>query len=142
MFKERPVFGFGPGTYTFQYAPFQRPENLTLISTNSGDLGNTHSEYFNALSEMGLIGFLSWVAVFLSSIYLAMGLIYHPSVLPWVKSLTTAVMLGLFTYYVHAFLNNFTDFDKIAAPFWGYLAIITALRMYHHQHNKSSQTNT
>ena len=142
MFKERPVFGFGPGTYTFQYAPFQRPENLTLISTNSGDLGNTHSEYFNALSEMGLIGFLSWVAVFLSSIYLALGLIYHPSVLPWVKSLGTAVMLGLFTYYVHAFLNNFTDFDKIATPFWGYLAIITALKMYHHQHNKSSQTNT
>src|SRR5690606_32761409 len=38
MFKERPVFGFGPGTYTFQYAPFQRPEDLTLISTHSGDL--------------------------------------------------------------------------------------------------------
>jgi hypothetical protein len=46
-------------------------------------------------------------------------------------------MLGLFTYYVHAFLNNFTDFDKIAAPFWGYLAIITGLKLYHHQTEKS-----
>lgn len=139
MFKERPIFGFGPGTYTFQYAPFQRPENLTLISTNSGDLGNTHSEYFNALSEMGIIGFLSWVAVFLSSIYIAMSVIYSPNVLPWVKSLTTTVMLGLLTYYVHAFLNNFTDFDKIAVPFWGYLALITALKRTHLQSVNNAQ---
>lgn len=131
MFKERPVFGFGPGTYTFQYAPFQRPESLTLISTNSGDLGNTHSEYFNALSETGLIGFISWVGLFLSSIWLGLSLIYSSKNPHWVKSLAKAILLGLFTYYVHAFLNNFSDFDKIAAPFWGFLAILTALNFYH-----------
>ena len=119
MFKEKPITGFGPGTYTFQYAPFQRPEDLTLISTNSGDLGNTHSEYFNALSEMGLIGFLSWVGVFLLSISLGLSIIYDTNKLPWQKSLTTAVLLGLITYYVHALLNNYSDFDKIAAPLWG-----------------------
>ena len=43
MFKERPFLGFGPGTYSFEYARFQRPENLTIISTNFGDLGNAHS---------------------------------------------------------------------------------------------------
>ncbi len=129
MFKERPIFGFGPGTYTFQYAPFQRPESLTLISTNTGDLGNTHSEYFNALSEMGLIGFISWVGLFLSSIYVALSLIYNQNNENWVKSLATAVLLGLFTYYIHAFLNNFTDFDKIAAPFWGFLSILTILKL-------------
>ncbi len=128
MFKERPIFGFGPGTYTFQYAPFQRPESLTLISTNSGDLGNTHSEYFNALSETGLIGFLTWLGLFLSSIYIGLNLIYNPLNQAWVKSLAKAVMLGLFTYYTHAFLNNFSDFDKIAAPFWGFLSILTVLK--------------
>ncbi|MDP2176465.1 MAG: O-antigen ligase family protein [Bacteroidota bacterium] len=131
MFKERPIFGFGPGTYTFQYAPFQRPENLTLISTNSGDLGNTHSEYFNALSETGLVGFISWVGLFLSSIWLGLSIIYKTNNPLWVKSLAKAVLLGLFTYYIHAFLNNFSDFDKIAAPFWGFLAILTALKFYH-----------
>jgi putative inorganic carbon (hco3(-)) transporter len=131
MFKERPLFGYGPGTYTFQYAPFQRPESLTLISTNSGDLGNTHSEYFNALSETGLVGFISWVGLFLSSIWLGLSLVYSKSNPAWVKSLAKAVLLGLFTYYVHAFLNNFSDFDKIAAPFWGFLSILTALKFYH-----------
>lgn len=133
MFKEKPVFGFGPGTYTFQYAPFQRPEDLTIISTNSGDLGNTHSEYFNALSEMGLIGFITWLGVFLASIYTGLKVIYDPISRNWQKSLATAVLLGLITYYVHAFLNNFSDFDKIAAPLWGFMAVLVALRFHKYE---------
>ncbi|MES2616733.1 MAG: O-antigen ligase family protein [Bacteroidota bacterium] len=130
MFRARPVFGYGPGTYTQQYAPFQRPEDLTLISTNSGDLGGTHSEYFNALSEMGLFGFLSWLAVFLLSVSLGLNIIYDETKMPWQRSLTTAVLLGLITYYVHAFLNNYSDFDKIAAPLWGFMAIMVAIKFY------------
>jgi putative inorganic carbon (HCO3(-)) transporter len=130
MFREKPVFGFGPGTYTFQYAPFQRPEDLTLISTNSGDLGNTHSEYFNALSETGLIGFISWLGVFLASVATGLQIIYDPEKEPWKRSMATAVLLGLITYYVHAFLNNFSDFDKIAVPLWGFMAVLIALKYY------------
>lgn len=130
MFRERPVFGFGPGTYTFQYAPFQRPEDLTIISTNSGSLGNTHSEYFNALSETGLIGFLSWLGVFLASVATGLQVIYDKDKAPWKRSLATAVLLGLITYYVHAFLNNFSDFDKIAIPLWGFMAVLAALKYY------------
>jgi O-antigen ligase len=130
MFREKPVFGFGPGTYVFKYAPFQRPEDLTIISTHSGDLGNTHSEYFNSLSEMGVLGFISWLGVFLASVATGLSLIYDKNNENWKKSLATAVLLGLITYYVHAFLNNFSDFDKIAVPLWGFLAILTALKYY------------
>ncbi len=131
MFKKKPVFGFGPGTYTFQYAPFQNSKDLTLISTNSGDLGNAHSEYFSALSEMGLIGLLSWIAVFIGSVALGMNLIYDNNRPKWQHSLATALLLGLITYYVHAFLNNYSDFDKIAAPLWGFIAGLVALKVYH-----------
>ena len=130
MFKERPLLGFGPGTYTFQYAPFQRPEDLTLISTNSGDLGKTHSEYFNALSDMGIIGFITWLGVFLASIFTGMQVVYDETKDPWKRSLAKALLLGLITYYVHAFLNNFSDFDKIAAPLWGFMAVLVALKYY------------
>ncbi len=34
MFKERPFFGYGPGTYMFQYAKYQLKKNRTIISTN------------------------------------------------------------------------------------------------------------
>lgn len=141
MFKEKPVFGFGPGTYTFQYAPFQRPESLTLISTNSGDLGNTHNEYLNALSEMGLIGALSWLGVFLASIYTGMSVAYDENKEAWKRSLATATVLGLITYYIHAFLNNFSDFDKIAVPLWGFMAVLAALKHYPSSNNKLQNSN-
>ena len=59
MVSERPWFGFGPSTYVFQYSPFQKSDELTLISTFSGDLGDAHSEYFSAMSEAGYMGMLS-----------------------------------------------------------------------------------
>jgi O-antigen ligase len=65
LFKERPVFGWGPGTYQFVYAPFQRSADLTIISTNNADGGNAHSEYLGPLSEQGLMGMLIMLALVL-----------------------------------------------------------------------------
>lgn len=126
MFEERPVLGWGPGTYSFQYAPFQRSKDLTVISTNFGDVGHAHSEYLGPLAEGGLIGMLSWLVVFLLSIYKGMVLFYE-SHREKTKTIALAVMLGLITYYVHGVLNSYIDYDKIAVPLWGFLAILVAL---------------
>jgi O-antigen ligase len=45
MFKDRPLIGFGPGTYQFVYGQYQITPEMTRISTNHGDKGNAHSEY-------------------------------------------------------------------------------------------------
>ena len=58
MFNEKPFLGWGPGTYQFFYAPFQRSKEKTIISTNAGDMGNAHSEYIGPLAEEGIIGSL------------------------------------------------------------------------------------
>ena len=34
MFNEKPIYGFGPGTYQFEYSSFQDPDDKTIISTN------------------------------------------------------------------------------------------------------------
>ena len=60
MFRERPLFGWGPGTYMFKYAPFQRSAEKTSISTDFGDLGNAHSEYIGPLAESGIFGSISF----------------------------------------------------------------------------------
>ena len=39
--------------------------------------------------------------------------------------------MGLTTYFVHGFLNNFLDQDKVAAPFWGFTAILVVLDVYY-----------
>ena len=63
MFQTRPVLGFGPGTFQFQYGPFQQSMEKTKISTDFGDRGNAHSEYIGPLAESGLPGMLIMICI-------------------------------------------------------------------------------
>ncbi len=130
MFEQKPVFGWGPGTYSFKYAPFQRAEDKTIISTNAGDGGNAHSEYIGPLAESGIVGSLSFITIIITFIYKAVKL-YDSSKNKEIRLVIMGVLLGLITYVVHGALNNFLDTDKASVPFWGFIAIITALEVYH-----------
>jgi O-antigen ligase len=128
MFKQKPVFGFGPGTYAFEYARFQDPENLTIISTNFGDRGNVHSEYLGPLSEMGFPGFLAMILIVVAIFYKAITLYYKwPSDDREYKTLLLAMILSLATYFVHGILNNYLDTDKAAVPIWSFCAAFIAM---------------
>ena len=124
MFKERPIMGYGPGTYAFEYAPFQRPENLTIISTNFGDMGNAHSEYLGALAETGFIGMLSLIGV-VAAIFFTGITLYHrlPKENKEDRIIVLSTIMALSTYFIHAFLNNYLDTDKAAVPIWGICAM-------------------
>lgn len=123
MFEERPVLGWGPGTYMFLYAPFQHSEDRTIISTNAADLGNAHSEYLGILSEAGFLGTTTFVIIVFLTLITGFR-VYHRSNDAFVKEITLYLLMGLITYYLHGFLNNFLDMDKIASLFWGFTAII------------------
>ena len=130
MFEKRPWTGWGPGTYQFVYAPFQLASERTVISTNLGDRGTAHSEYLGPLSEEGVLGMLLVLALFGYSLYLGISL-YSRSTDRENKLLSLVITLGLVTYYVHGFLNNFLDTDKLSVPVWGFMAILVALEIYH-----------
>ena len=126
MWQERPIFGWGPGTYMFQYAPFQASEDLTIISTNFGVQGNAHSEYLGPLSEQGAIGMLLMVALVVITTMITLRA-YARMPKGRDKALLMAVYLGSVTYYLHGALNNFLDTDKASVPFWAFTALIVLL---------------
>ena len=130
MFEQRPIFGYGPGTYAFEYAPFQEPENLTIISTNFGDMGNAHSEYLAALSEMGVMGLVSFIGIVVA-IFFSMITLYNN--LPLSETKNRVLVMGMIaattTYFVHAFLNNFLDTDKASVPIWAMCAMVIVMGM-------------
>lgn len=130
MFRDHPVMGIGPGTYQFLYAPYQLSKEKTIISTNAGDRGNAHSEYIGPLTESGVLGMLSFLAIVICVLYTAMR-VYRRSTDLKVKTFSLVLMLGLVTYYVHGTLNNFLDSDKASVPFWGFTAIIVTLDLYY-----------
>lgn len=126
MWEERPVFGWGAGTYQFVYAPFQRSSEKTIISTNAGDVGNCHSEYFGPLSEQGLPGLILVFALMIA-IFATGGRVYRRADNSADKYTVLFCMLAFVTYYTHGVMNNFLDIDKAAVPFWLYMAIIVSL---------------
>ncbi len=126
MFVERPFFGFGPGTYMFQYAPFQFSYEKTIISTNAADGGNAHSEYIGPMAESGIFGLLTLLGIIFTTIYTALK-VYNNSKNKEIKMIAICIILSLITYYLHGFLNNFLDTDKASVVFWGFTAIIAVL---------------
>jgi len=126
LFAERPVVGWGAGTYQFVYAPFQQSKDRTIISTNNADGGNAHSEYLGPLAEQGVPGLIGVLCL--------LGFCLH-----WGfrlqrtlndredRILAMGVFLGLMTYFVHGVLNNYLDTDKASALFWGFFALMLAL---------------
>lgn len=142
MFAEKPFFGWGPGTYSFQYAPFQSSKDKTIISTNMGDKGNAHSEYIGPLSESGVLGLLTFVLVII--VVLSMGYRLFYTLKDYeTKYLVLCVLLGFITYIVHGGLNNFLDTDKASVPFWGFAAMLVAIDVYHkNKENNSESVNT
>ena len=129
MFKEKPFFGWGPGTYMFQYAPFQLTVEKTSISTNAGTRGNAHSEYLGPLSESGVFGSISFIAIIVLTTITGIRVHYYARKRS-VRILSMAILLGLITYYVHGIMNNFLDTDKVSALFWGFTAILVAMDIY------------
>jgi O-antigen ligase len=123
MWQDRPHTGWGLGTYQFQYAPFQHSSQLTIISTNGGDLGNAHSEYIGPLAELGWPGLL-WVVLLIAVMYRTGARAYVRMPEGSDRTLVLLAMLGLTTYWVHGVLNNFLDMDKGAVLVWMSAALI------------------
>ena len=129
LFLKRPFWGWGPGTYSFVYAPFQSSKDLTIISTNFGDGGNAHSEYLGPLAEQGLIGFIINLLL-ISSLFIYTGLFYIRSENLYYKNLTLVIILSLTTYFSHGLLNNYLDTDKAAVPIWGLISIFITVSFF------------
>jgi O-antigen ligase len=130
MFKEEPFFGWGPGTYQFNYASYQNPAYRTIITTNAGTGGNAHSEYFSPLCESGVIGFLSILVL----IYFALSTgirTYRRAENQSLRLLSLMCVLALTTYFFHGILNNFLDTEKLAVPVFGAMTVIAVCDVLH-----------
>ncbi len=128
MIKERPIVGWGPGTYQFVYAPFQKSQFKTIITTDFGDGGNAHSEYIGPCAESGFPGLLTVLALVITSLYAGIRT-YTRTANKTEKLLALMMTLALITYFVHGALNNFLDTDKLSLPFWGAFAVIMVLNV-------------
>jgi putative inorganic carbon (HCO3(-)) transporter len=126
MFYDRPLTGFGPGTYQFYYGNYQLRTDMTRISTFDGNRGHAHSEYLNRLSETGWPGLLFFISTAISVFFVAWRSDRAASD-KTTKNLIRISAMGLLTFYVHAFFNGFIETDKMAMPVYAAMAAIAAM---------------
>ena len=127
MFKEKKFTGFGPGSYQFTYIPYQDEaykNRLTVtnpwdVPENSG--GTAHSEYFLAMSEMGILGLLGWISLLGRWLYI----VFKKDVNPYHRKNIVIAFVALSTYLFHGLFNNFLNTDKTAFLFWATAAWLT-----------------
>lgn len=129
MAREKPVTGFGPGSYQFIYGRFQSRPDMTRISTFSGTNGHAHSEFFNALSETGIPGAMIYLVIMITMLGYGLKVIYKATDRKE-KAIAMGALLGLTTFYVHGFFNAFIDSDKMAVLVFGSMAIIAWLDIH------------
>ncbi|MCB9317380.1 MAG: O-antigen ligase family protein [Lewinellaceae bacterium] len=129
MAADRPVTGFGPGTFQFQYLPYQHPEEMTRISLqvpvqkrgpdNYGRGGGAHSEYLQALAETGWPGLVLWLSLVIFSLWRGVRLFMQTRQTTWLLP-----SLALLSFFLHALANNFLHDARVAALMWGCLALL------------------
>ena len=139
MFKNRPLMGYGPGTFALVYAPFQAASDKTIISTNFGTGGNAHSEYLGPLAEQGVFGLVSMLWLLIAIFYTASKLYLNVEDKA-MKRIVMMLLLALVTYFTHGVLNNYLDTDKASVPIWGFVAIIVSIDVY--SKKKSTEEST
>lgn len=136
MFRDRPLLGYGPGTYMFKYAPYQLTKDRTIISTNSADGGGAHSEYLGPMAESGLLGLLTFIMILGTLFYTAFRA-YERVNETRTKAWLTGALIGLMSYCIHGLMNNFLDTDKASVPFWGFTAMIVAIDLWSRRESQS-----
>ena len=94
------------------------------------DVGGVHSEYLGPLSEMGLLGLISFLVLVGAIVNTGMR-VYYTAKTRLIQLLALSCLLGMITYLTHGFLNNYLDSDKTASLFWGFAAILVVLDVYY-----------
>jgi O-antigen ligase len=104
-------------------------------------MGNAHSEYLGPLSESGVLGMLTFIAIVIAASITGLR-VYKRGKSKEVKLIALLIILGLMSYFAHGLLNNFLDSDKASVPFWGFIGILVSLDLFHtHKKNEERTTN-
>ncbi|MEX0918577.1 MAG: O-antigen ligase family protein [Candidatus Paceibacterota bacterium] len=121
-FQEKPIFGWGPGNFRFVFDKYYDPE----MYGQEQWFDSSHNVALDWLIAGGVVGFLSFIAIFLALLY---ALWFKTSLGPAEKSLLT----GLIAAY---FFQNLFIFDNIVT----YYFFFTVLAFIHfHTHLASDE---
>ena len=122
MLQERPLMGFGPGTFYSFYKDYTVSSFKTYVSDNPERSG-MHNYYLMTAVEQGLPGAFIFIGLcFFAMIYGQR--IYHRLHTPWRRRMLLAALLCFVLIVILMLMNDFVETDKIGSLFFISLAVM------------------
>ncbi len=134
MIEDKPVMGFGPGQFYFNYKEYTTNKFETYISRNN-EKSTVHNYYLQVTVEQGFIGLLIWLVLLVYALYLGQKL-YKKLLDNYHKNIAVATTISLITIIINIALSDLIEADKIGTSFFMFLAILVNLDLYFRRMNK------
>ena len=122
MIKDRPILGFGPGNFYFNYQGYSVSSFKTYVSNNP-DKSGIHNYYLMTFVEQGFLGFLIILALVFVALIMAEN-VYHRLTDESEKYLVMAAFLSLIIIDAFILINDLLETDKVGTFFFVNTAII------------------
>jgi O-antigen ligase len=125
MIGEKPVAGFGPGTFYSSYRPYTDEHFITYVSDNPEKSG-THNYFLMTAADQGLPGLIIFLVLIVVALLKAQWL--YPR-LPdgYPRQLLAATVGTLFFIVFILLLNDMIETDKVGTFFFFCLAMLVSL---------------
>ncbi len=116
MIKAHPVWGVGPGLYKPNFLIYKVPGYYDTYA-------HAHNDYLNMAANSGLMGFLSWLAVWGTWFYYSFRTLRLKSLSVGEQRILLGGLLGLTGIFIAAFFQcYYTDLENNI--FWWFLAVL------------------
>jgi O-antigen ligase len=125
MFRDRPIFGFGPGNFYPYYKGYTVTSFETYVSDNE-EHSTAHNYFLLLLAEQGLVGVIIFM-LFTAVIFISGENIYHRLRSESDKRMAMIFLLMLAMIYVNLMLSDLLESDKVGPFFFISIAMLAAL---------------
>jgi len=96
MARDHPVLGVGLGNFKLQYPLYHRAAKIDWTFNEERQLERVHNDHLQILAELGLVGFVAWVAIFAAAFRIARRGMQEDRA--WVRLQLAFVCLGLVVF--------------------------------------------
>lgn len=122
MIREKPLHGFGPGTFYLFYKNYTVTSFQTYVSDNP-EKSSIHNYFLMMMVEQGIPGFLFFVLLVVVAIMKGQQ-IYHQGISPAHRRMTMTALLVFMLINLLMLMNDLVETDKIGSLFFISLALL------------------
>ena len=137
MFIDSPILGKGYGAFAMLYE-----EDVGLVGSYIAQFQlGAHSEYLQAMAELGIVGLVVWIWLNLAFIRYGLRALNRIND-SYYRSIIIGLMAAEISLMAHFIVNNLLNGDAIGVPFWAIYGLLPAVVRIAERNNEKKTQNT